>query len=141
MAGYAVERQAREGLLIGLRAEKALYIAPLMRRSFRMAVEGGVPIAFGTDAGVFPHGTNGQEFALMVENGMAPMPALVSATSGAAKLLGVYDDRGSLTAGKLADIVAVPGNPLDDIRVMERVLFVMKGGEVVKRPTDAAATR
>ncbi len=141
MAGYAVERQAKEGVLRGLRAEKALYIAPLMRRSFRMAVDGGVNIAFGTDAGVFPHGTNAREFSLMVENGMSPMAALVSATSTAAKLLGVSEDRGSIAAGKLADIVAVPGNPLEDIRVMERVMFVMKGGAVVKRPVDTTATR
>ncbi len=141
MAGYAVERQAKEGVLSGLRAEKALYIAPLMRRSFRMAVDGGVNIAFGTDAGVFPHGTNAGEFSLMVENGMSPMTALVSATSTAAKLLGVSEDRGSITAGKLADIVAVPGNPLEDIRVMERVMFVMKGGAVVKRPVGTTATR
>lgn len=141
MAGYAVERQAKEGVLSGLRAEKALYIAPLMRRSFRMAVDGGVNIAFGTDAGVFPHGTNAGEFSLMVENGMSPMAALVSATSTAAKLLGVSEDRGSIAAGKLADIVAVPGNPLEDIRVMERVMFVMKGGAVVKRPIATAATR
>ncbi len=141
MAGYAVERQAKEGVLSGLRAEKALYIAPLMRRSFRKAVDGGVNIAFGTDAGVFPHGTNAREFSLMVENGMTPMAALVSATSTAARLLGLSDDRGSIAGGKLADIVAVPGNPLADIGVMERVIFVMKGGAVVKRPVGTAATR
>lgn len=134
MAGYAVERQAQEGVLTGLRAEKALFIAPIMRRSFRIAVEGGVRIAFGTDAGVFPHGTNGREFVLMVENGMAPMDALMAATGAAADLLGLSEALGTLEAGKLADIVAVPGDPLDDIGVMEHVAFVMQGGAVVKTP-------
>ncbi len=138
MAGYAVEQQARDGILIGLRAEKALFIAPLMRRSFNLAVEAGVVIAFGTDAGVFPHGTNGQEFALMVENGMRPMAAIVSATSAAAELLGLADQVGTLKPGMLADIVAVPGDPLADIRLMQSVEFVMKGGKVVKRPVPAA---
>ncbi|MDP2577405.1 MAG: amidohydrolase family protein [Candidatus Palauibacterales bacterium] len=134
MAGYAVEQQVRDGILEGPRAEKALYIAPIMRRSFRMAVEAGVLVAFGTDAGVFPHGTNGGEFALMVENGMEPMAAIVSATSAAADLLGLADEIGTLEAGKLADIVAVRGDPLSDITVMQRVEFVMKAGEVINQP-------
>jgi imidazolonepropionase-like amidohydrolase len=134
MAGYAVERQAEKGILTGFRAEKALYIAPIMRRSFRMAVEAGVPIAFGTDAGVFPHGTNGTEFEMMVENGMDPMAAIVSATGAAADLLGMADRVGTLKPGMLADIVAVPGDPLDDIRVMQQAIFVMKAGEVVVHP-------
>ncbi len=100
MAGYAVERQAREGILSGFRAEKALYIAPIMRRSFRMAAEAGVPIAFGTDAGVFPHGTNGREFALMVENGMEPMDAILAATGSAADLLGLADALGTPRVGQ-----------------------------------------
>lgn len=133
MAGYAVERQAREGILDGFRAEKALYIAPIMRRSFRMAVEAGVPIAFGTDAGVFPHGTNAREFALMVENGMEAMDAIVSATANGADLLGLSEDIGTLEAGKLADVIAVPGNPLDDIEVMGQVILVMKAGRIHKR--------
>ena len=99
-----------------------------------MAVEAGVLVAFGTDAGVFPHGTNGGEFALMVENGMEPMAAIVSATSAAADLLGLADEIGTLEAGKLADIVAVRGDPLSDITVMQRVEFVMKAGEVINQP-------
>jgi imidazolonepropionase-like amidohydrolase len=98
---------------------------------FRSAVKLGVKIAFGTDAAVYPHGMNGKEFALMTGLGMSPPAALRSATSVAASLLGV-DDRGTLSAGKLADIVAVPGNPLSDITAMERVSFVMKDGVVVK---------
>lgn len=141
MAGYAVERQAKDGTLTGFRAEKALYIAPIMRRSFGLAVQGNVPIAFGTDAGVFPHGTNAGEFALMVENGMQPLDAIVAATRSAADLLGLGEELGTLEAGKLADIVAVPGDPLDDIRVMERINFVMKGGQIVKGPEPSMASR
>jgi imidazolonepropionase-like amidohydrolase len=107
--------------------------AALAARSdmFRNAVKLGVKIAFGTDSAVSPHGMNPKEFALMTGLGMAPSAALRSATSVAAALLGV-DDRGTLAAGKLADIVAVPGNPLTDITAMERVSFVMKDGMVVK---------
>lgn len=136
MAGDAVERQARDGTIRGLRAEKALYIAPIMKRSFRMAVEAGVKVAFGTDAGVFPHGTNGQEFALMVENGMRPMAAIVSSAGFAAELLGVSDRLGTLTAGRLADVIAVEGDPLEDITAMQRVTFVMKDGSVFKMPAS-----
>ena len=98
---------------------------------FRNALKLGVKIAFGTDSAVSPHGLNGREFALMTGLGMTPAAALRSATSVDAALLGV-DDRGTLAAGKLADIIAVPGNPLEDIKVMERVSFVMKDGVVVK---------
>ena len=107
--------------------------AALAARSdmFRSAVKIGVKIAFGTDSAVSPHGMNGKEFALMTGLGMSPAAALRSATSVAASLLGV-DDRGTLAAGKLADIVAVPGNPLDNITAMEHVTFVMKDGVVVK---------
>ncbi|HEX8153143.1 MAG TPA: amidohydrolase family protein, partial [Thermoanaerobaculia bacterium] len=97
---------------------------------FRNAVRVGVKIAFGTDAGVYPHGRNAGEFALMTNLGMTPAAALRSATTVAAELVGV--DAGALKAGKLADVVAVPGNPLQDIRVTERVFFVMKDGAVVK---------
>ena len=98
---------------------------------FRNALKLGVKIAFGTDSAVSPHGLNGREFALMTGLGMTPAAALHSATTVDAALLGV-DDRGTLAAGKLADIIAVPGNPLDDIKVMEKVSFVMKDGVVVK---------
>jgi imidazolonepropionase-like amidohydrolase len=107
--------------------------AALAARSdmFRNALKLGVKIAFGTDSAVSPHGMNAREFALMTGLGMSPAAALRSATSVAASLLGV-DDRGTLAAGKLADIVAVPGNPLDNITAMEHVTFVMKDGAVVK---------
>ncbi len=111
---------------------KAESIIPAMNRSLAMAIKAGVKIAFGTDSGVYPHGDNGHEFAAYVEAGMSPLEALRTATVNAADLLGV-DDRGVIAEGKLADLVAVPGNPLEDIRVMQRVTFVMKGGTVYKR--------
>ena len=99
-----------------------------------MAANSGVKIAFGTDAGVFPHGTNAREFALMVDNGMSPMATLVSATSVAAELLGLADEIGTVESGKRADIVAVRGDPLQDIGAMEDVVFVMKAGRVFLQP-------
>ena len=139
MAGEAVERAAASGVLTGLRAEKARAAAAGMRRGIRLAVANRVPIALGTDAGVIPHGTNGREFTLLVEwGGMAPMDAIVAGTRNGARLLGWEDRIGTLAAGKLADIVVVPGDPLADIRVMERPVFVMKGGEVVRGAGSAA---
>ena len=108
--------------------------AALAARSemFRNALKVGVKIAFGTDSAVSPHGLNAREFALMTGLGMSAAAALRSATAGAAALLGIDDRLGTLAAGKIADLVAVPGNPLDDIRTTERVFFVMKEGVVVK---------
>jgi imidazolonepropionase-like amidohydrolase len=101
---------------------------------FRRAVRSGVKIAFGTDSGVSPHGINAQEFGLMVDLGMSPAAALRSAGPMAAELLGLAGEIGTLEKGKQADVVAVPGDPLRDIHATERVLFVMKGGRIVKRP-------
>jgi imidazolonepropionase-like amidohydrolase len=141
MAGEAVERAARNGVLTGLRAEKALAAATAMRNGIKLAVANKVPIALGTDAGVIPHGTNGHEFTLMVEwGGMSPMDAIVAGTMNGAKLLGWDRRLGSLSAGKWADVVAVPGDPLRDIKALEKVLFVMKGGIVVKEPTGGNTT-
>jgi len=110
--------------------------AALAARSdmFRNALKAGVKIAFGTDSAVSPHGLNAREFALMTGLGMSPIAALRSATSGAAALLGVDDRTGTIAAGKLADIIAVPGNPLENIRQTEHVSFVMKEGAIAKRP-------
>jgi imidazolonepropionase-like amidohydrolase len=133
MAGMVVEGFAKNGVLKGLRAEKALAAAAAMRKAVHIAHQRGVKIALGTDAGVIPHGTNAREFGLMVEwGGLTPIESLTAGTLNAAKLLG-WDKRvGSLETGKLADIVAVAGNPLDDIRRTESVTFVMKGGVVYK---------
>jgi imidazolonepropionase-like amidohydrolase len=109
-------------------AEKARKAAAQMQETFRRAVDIGVPIAFGTDAGVEPHGRNAREFVLMTRNGMDPADALLAATRNAADLLGVSGETGTLEAGKAADIIALPGNPLEDITVTARPLFVMKGG-------------
>jgi len=110
---------------------KAETILPVMRQSLARAIEAGVPIAFGTDAGVYPHGTNAGEFSIYVQLGMSELDALRTATINAADLLDV-DDRGRLEPGLLADIVAVPGNPLEDISVTGNVVFVMQGGRVIK---------
>jgi imidazolonepropionase-like amidohydrolase len=91
----------------------------------------GVPIALGTDAGVFPHGLNGREFGDMVKMGMSPAAALMTSSQGAARLLGIDKETGTLEAGKLADVVAVRGNVLDDIRATEAPVFVMKQGKVI----------
>ena len=133
MAGEAVERFAKNGTLTGLRGEKALAAAAAMRHALKLANAFKVPIALGTDAGVIPHGTNAHEFTLMVEwGGLTPMESIFAGTLSAAKLLGWDKNVGSLTVGKWADIVAVPGDPLKDIRVMERTVFVMKDGVIYK---------
>jgi imidazolonepropionase-like amidohydrolase len=115
-------------------AEKARAALKARSQMFRDALKAGVRIGFGTDSAVSPHGLNAREFGLMVSLGMSPAAALRSATSVDAALLGLSARLGTLEPGKLADIIAVPGNPLEDIKVTERVLFVMKEGAVVKRP-------
>ena len=133
MAGETVERLAKSGVLKGLRAEKALAAAGAMRNAIKLAIANHVIIALGTDAGVIPHGTNAHEFTLMVEwGGMRPIESIIAGTLCGAKLLGVDKTVGSLTAGKFADIVAVPGDPLKDIKKMEGTIFVMKNGVVYK---------
>jgi imidazolonepropionase-like amidohydrolase len=111
--------------------QKAETILPVARASMRKAIAGGVKVAFGTDAGVFPHGENAREFAAYVKLGMTTAEALKTGTVNAAELLGL-SDRGSIAAGKLADLVAVPGNPLQDITATERVVFVMQSGKILK---------
>ena len=111
---------------------KAEALMPLAKANLRRAIRAGVKIAFGTDAGVYPHGQNAREFAALVERGMTPLEAIRSATLNDADLLGTTD-RGQIAPGLLADLIAVPGNPLTDVRALERVSFVMKGGGVVVR--------
>jgi imidazolonepropionase-like amidohydrolase len=112
--------------------DKERMIGKIQRESFRKALQAGVKIAYGTDAGVYPHGWNGKQFKWMVQFGMTPMQAIQAATFNAADLLGWKNKVGSLAPGKYADIIAVEANPLDDIKVLEKPGFVMKGGEVVK---------
>jgi imidazolonepropionase-like amidohydrolase len=112
---------------------KALEIGSQIQKTFSLAYKRGVKIAFGTDAGVFPHGENGKEFGYMVEAGMPPMEAIKSATSVNASILGMTDKLGILEAGKLADIIAVDENPLSNIKAMENVSFVMKDGVIYKQ--------
>jgi imidazolonepropionase-like amidohydrolase len=133
MAGAAAEAFAKNGVLKGLRAQKAFAASAAMRNGVKFAHARGVKIALGTDAGVIPHGTNAHEFGLMVDwGGLSPIESLTAGTLNGAKLLG-WDKRvGSIEAGKLADIVAVQGNPLDDIHRTEQVSFVMKGGVIYK---------
>ena len=133
MAGnWVAEKATIDGFFPELVRPKAAAIGPLIEDTFSRAYKSGVKIVFGTDTGVSPHGDNAQEFALMVKGGMPPMEAIQSATSVAADFLEIGDTHGRLEPGKQADIIAVPGNPLDDISLMQEVSFVMKGGKVYK---------
>jgi imidazolonepropionase-like amidohydrolase len=133
LAGFTVESLANAGRLPPPIAAKALAIAPRMHASFKLALDGGVKIALGTDAGVMRHGTNAREFGLMVRYGMTPMQAIVAGTSSGATLLGLERDIGTIAVGKRADLVAVTGDPLQNIQVLEHVDFVMKDGRVFKQ--------
>ncbi|MBK8920537.1 MAG: amidohydrolase family protein [Saprospirales bacterium] len=132
-AGWAVSDSAQyaPGFFPELVRLKALGIGPQLTATLSRAYQHGVRIAFGTDAGVFPHGKNNLEFYYMAQAGMRPWDILRSATADAAILLGLQADIGVLAPGKLADVVAVDGNPLADIRAMEKVAFVMKAGKRV----------
>jgi imidazolonepropionase-like amidohydrolase len=119
---------------------KAKAAAAARSEMFRNAVKLGVKISFGTDAAVFPHGQNAKEFKLMVDLGMTPIDALKSATSVDADLLGIAQKVGTLEKGKLADVVAMPGDPTTDITATERVSFVMKEGKIIRNgPVTAPA--
>jgi imidazolonepropionase-like amidohydrolase len=117
---------------------KAAYSA--RSEMFRNAVKMGVKISFGTDAAVFPHGQNAKEFAVMTRLGMTPIDALRTATSNDAELLGIAQKAGTLEKGKLADIVAMPGDPTADITATERVSFVMKEGKIIRNGPRAPQT-
>ena len=114
--------------------EKERMVGQQQREGFRKAAQAGVKIAFGTDAGVYPHGGNAKQFAYMVKYGLTPMQAIQSATVNAADLLGWSNQVGSLEPGRFADLIAVEGDPLKDVTTLEHVKFVMKGGEVIKNP-------
>jgi imidazolonepropionase-like amidohydrolase len=120
---------------------KAHRVAGLHAHAFRAAVDAGVSVAFGTDSGVGDHGSNGAEFILMVANGMSPMQAIMSATSVPSRLLGLATDLGTLEAGKLADVIAVEGDPLADVSVLadvSRIRLVVRGGEIVRDRREVA---
>jgi imidazolonepropionase-like amidohydrolase len=124
-----------DALKYGLPAEnleKERAVGQQQRDNFAKAVKAGAKIAFGTDAGVYPHGDNARQFFYMVKYGMTPAQAIRAATSAAADLIGRSQDVGTIQAGKYADIIAVSGNPLQDVRALEKVGFVMKGGLIYK---------
>ncbi|MGB6143629.1 MAG: amidohydrolase family protein [Rhodanobacter sp.] len=133
IAGQYVMEKAREGWYPPQVARKAEEVGPVIMATAGKAYKAGVKIAFGTDSGVFPHGDNAREFAYMVQAGMPPMFALQAATTHAAELLHKSDQLGRIAVGRGADVIAVPGNPLDDITVMQHVEFVMKDGVIYKK--------
>ncbi|PTQ08193.1 Xaa-Pro dipeptidase [Sphingomonas oleivorans] len=128
---YILETGEKNGTLPENLAKEKM-IGRLQRETFRKAVKAGVPMLFGTDGGVYPHGDNGRQFAKMVEWGMTPAQAIRAATLSAAEALGQTADVGALTPGHYGDLIAVHGNPLADVRLLEKVAFVMKGGKVEK---------
>src|SRR5438270_3476814 len=132
---YNDEYLVNEATKVGLPAEnleKEKMVGKLQRENFERAVKGGAKMAFGTDAGVYPHGDNAKQFFYMVKYGMTPAQAIRAATSNAADLVGRAKDVGTIEAGKFADVIAVTADPLQDVRALENVGFVMKGGVVVK---------
>ncbi len=130
---FVVEKAKIEGYFPKIIVPKALTVGAQILDTFEKAQKRGVPIAFGTDTGVSPHGENAQEFELMVKGGMRPIDAILSATITPAKILGMEDQLGTIEAGKLADIIATDGNPLEDISVVRKVSFVMKNGKIYKQ--------
>ena len=133
-AGKAAARMAEiPGFLPPIVAKKAKEIGPVSEKTFKKAYEKGVPIAFGTDAGVSPHGDNGKEFTYMHQAGMPVIDALKSATITNARLLGMGEELGQLKKGFIADIVAVSDDPLKKVETLENVVFVMKEGKIYKQ--------
>lgn len=128
---YILQQGEKAGMLPES-IEKERQIGRLQRENFRRAFQAGARMAFGTDGGVYPHGDNARQFAKMVEWGMKPIDAIQAATINAAELLGWRDKVGSLEPGHFADLLAVEGDPLADVRVLENVKFVMKGGSIVR---------
>ena len=132
IAGKFAEEKAKEGWYPPQVTAKAEQVGPIIQATAGKAYRAGVKIAFGTDAGVYPHGENAKEFEYMVQAGMPPMFVLQAATTHAAELLHKQDQLGQIAVGRQADVIAVPGNPLDDITAMQHVSFVMKDGVVYK---------
>jgi imidazolonepropionase-like amidohydrolase len=130
---FVAEKSKIDGFFPPIVRPKAATIGPLIQETFARAYQAGVKIAFGTDQGVAPHGDNAKEFIYMVEAGMPPLKAIQSATLEAARLIDMEKDLGTVEPGKLADLVAVAGDPLADITVVTKVAFVMKGGKIYKQ--------
>jgi imidazolonepropionase-like amidohydrolase len=128
-----IQEGGRKGTVPKDFLEHDAQLGQIQRDNFRKAVAAGVKMSFGTDAGVCAYGTSGKQFAFMVQYGMTPLQAIQAATSNAADLLGHAKEIGSIKPGKFADIIAVTGDPLTDIRLLENVQFVMKDGKVYKR--------
>ena len=131
---FVAEKAEEDDYFPAVVRPKAASVGPQINETFKKAYGRGVTIAFGTDAGVSPHGTNALEFVYMVEGGMPEMEAIQSSTMTAARLIGMEDQLGSISKGKFADIVAVNGNPLEDISLLSDISFVMKDGKVYKQP-------
>lgn len=133
-AGRSTADSAKiEGYYPEVITPKALFIGPQIQNTFTKAYQAGIKIAFGTDAGVFPHGKNALEFQYMVEAGMPPMEAIMTATRIPAEMLGIDKDLGTLEVGKIADIIAVDLDPTEDITSLQNVRFVMKDGQVIQQ--------
>jgi imidazolonepropionase-like amidohydrolase len=130
---YTQAEGAKNGVLEdNLRKDRD--IAEIQRENFRKALKAGVKMVYGTDAGVYPHGQNAKQFAVMVRYGATPLQAIQSATITAAQALGQEKDVGQVTVGRYGDLIAVAGDPLSDVTTLEKPVFVMKGGAVIKQP-------
>jgi imidazolonepropionase-like amidohydrolase len=141
---YVGEAVVNEGEELGIPAseiERSRKMSEYRNATFGRALAAGIPIAFGTDAGVFPHGLNGRELTLRVRVGEPPMRAIVSATKISAQVMGWEDRIGTVEPGKFADLIAVEGDPLDDISTLEHVRWVMKGGVVYRDDLGGAKSR
>jgi len=136
MAAEGLKERLTDGYLPPVVAAKARQAIAALDATVRKAISRGVKVVVGTDATVYPHGRNAEEFHLLVNLGMKSIDALKAGTSLDAELLGVADRTGSLEAGKFADIVSCPGNPEENIRQVEKILFVMKEGVVYRKPGD-----
>ncbi|MEX2421105.1 MAG: amidohydrolase family protein, partial [Actinomycetota bacterium] len=128
---WALEQGPRDGWSPSV-MRKMRETTDVQREGFAKAVRAGVKIAFGTDSGAYPHGMNATQFAYMVKFGMTPMQAVQAATVGAAELMGWRERVGTIEPGTFADLVAVEGDPLDDVDLLTEIPFVMKGGRIVK---------
>src|SRR5208337_5473242 len=131
LGDWLLENYQKLGLTDDM-VDKAKYVLPAARQNVARAFREGVKVAFGTDAAVYPHGLNAHEFAVMVKLGLTPLQAIQAATINGADLLGWSGKVGTLEPGAWADMIAVDGDPVKDVTTLERVKFVMKGGEVVK---------